>query len=170
MRFFVAIKENYMHTIYLLTGSNIGDSEANLLSASKSIHQQIGRTIAVSHVYQTEPWGNKDQQVFLNQVLKIETQLDPKQLLKTILEIENQMGRNRKIKWEPRIIDIDILFYDDQIINEEDLQVPHPLLHERRFTLIPLNEIASDFIHPKLHKSIKQLLEICEDNGIVEKL
>ena len=159
-----------MHIIYLLTGSNIGDSELNLLKASKFIHQQIGKVVAASHVYKTEPWGNKDQQVFLNQVLKIETQLEPKQLLKTILEIENQMGRDRKIKWEPRIIDIDILFYDDQIIDEENLQIPHPLLHERRFTLVPLNEIASSFIHPKLNKSINHLLEICEDNGIVEKL
>ena len=159
-----------MHIIYLLTGSNIGDSELNLLKASKFIHQQIGKVVAASHVYKTEPWGNKDQQVFLNQVLKIETQLEPKQLLKTILEIENQMGRDRKIKWEPRIIDIDILFYDDQIIDEENLQIPHPLLHERRFTLVPLNEIASSFIHPKLNKSISQLLKICADTGIVEKL
>jgi 2-amino-4-hydroxy-6-hydroxymethyldihydropteridine diphosphokinase len=159
-----------MHIIFLLTGSNIGDSELNLLNASKFIHQQIGKVVAASHVYKTEPWGNKDQQVFLNQVLKIETELDPKHLLKTILEIENAMGRNRKIKWEPRIIDIDILFYDDEIMDEENLQIPHPLLHERRFTLVPLNEIASSFIHPKLNKSINHLLEICEDNGIVEKL
>ena len=159
-----------MHTIYLLSGSNIGDSGANLQAASKYIHQQIGKVVAASQVYKTEPWGNKDQQVFLNQVLKIETNLSPQHLMQTILEIENTMGRNRKIKWEPRIIDIDILFFDDEIIDEENLQIPHPLLHERRFTLTPLNEIASDIIHPKLNKSINHLLEICEDNGIVEKL
>ncbi len=159
-----------MHIIYLLTGSNIGDSGANLQAASKYIHQQIGKVIAVSHVYQTEPWGNKDQQVFLNQVLKVETELAANQLLKTILGIETKMGRNRNIKWEPRIIDIDILFYDEEIIDEEDLKIPHPLLHERRFTLVPLNEIASTYIHPKLKKTISQLLENCIDTGIVEKL
>jgi 2-amino-4-hydroxy-6-hydroxymethyldihydropteridine diphosphokinase len=159
-----------MHIIYLLTGSNIGDSGANLQAASKYIHQQIGKVVTVSNVYQTEPWGNKDQQVFLNQVLKVETQLAANQLLKTILGIETTMGRNRNIKWEPRIIDIDILFYDEEIIEEEDLKVPHPLVHERRFTLVPLNEIASSFIHPKLNKSISQLLKICADKGIVEKL
>ena len=129
-----------MHTVYLLTGSNIGDSELNLLNASKFIQNQIGKVIASSHVYKTEPWGNKDQQLFLNQVLKVETELEPHQLLKTILEIENSMGRNRKIKWEPRIIDIDILFFNDEIIDQENLQIPHPLIHERRFTLIPLNK------------------------------
>jgi 2-amino-4-hydroxy-6-hydroxymethyldihydropteridine diphosphokinase len=159
-----------MHKIFLLTGSNIGDSGANLQTASKFIHQQIGKVVAVSQVYKTEPWGNKNQQVFLNQVLKIETNLSPQLLMHTILQIENAMGRNRKVKWEPRIIDIDILFFDDEIIDEEDLQIPHPLLHERRFTLVPLNEIASDFIHPKLKKTIQQLLTNCTDNGIVEKL
>lgn len=157
-----------MHKIFLLTGSNIGDSESNLLSASKFIHQQIGKVVAASHVYKTEPWGNKNQQLFLNQVLKIETELAPNTLMKTILEIETAMGRNRKIKWEPRIIDIDILFYDDEIIDEENLKVPHPLIHERRFTLVPLNEIAPTFIHPKFKKTISELLQNCSDTGKVE--
>ena len=102
--------------------------------------------------------------------MKVETELAANQLLKTILGIETKMGRNRNIKWEPRIIDIDILFYDEEIIDEEDLKIPHPLLHERRFTLVPLNEIASTYIHPKLKKTISQLLENCIDTGIVEKL
>ena len=89
--------------------------------------------------------------------------------MQTILEIENTMGRNRKIKWEPRIIDIDILFFDDEILDEENLKIPHPLLHERLFTLVPLNEIASTFIHPKLKKTISELLLNCSDTGKVEK-
>jgi len=159
-----------MHTIYLLTGTNIGDSKTNLQTAFDFIQQQIGKIIDASHVYKTEPWGNKDQQLFLNQVLKVETQLSPYQLLETILEIEKGMGRNRKVKYEPRIIDIDILFFDDEIIDENDLQIPHPLLHERRFTLVPLNEIATNLIHPKFKKTIAQLLNECTDSGIVEKL
>ena len=159
-----------MHAIYLLTGSNIGDSKSNLQTASNHIHQQIGNVERLSSIYKTEPWGNKNQQAFLNQVLQVQTQLTPHQLIKKILEIENEMGRNRQVKWEPRIIDIDILFYDDLIINETDLQIPHPLLHQRRFTLVPLHEIAPQLIHPKLHKSISQLLSICTDLGMVEKL
>jgi len=159
-----------MHTIYLLTGSNIGDSELNLLNASKFIHQQIGKVVAASHVYKTEPWGNKDQQAFLNQVLKVETELNAYQLIKSILGIENKMGRNRNIKWEPRIIDIDILFFDNEIIDEENLKIPHPLLHERRFTLVPLNEIASNLVHPVFQKKVVVLLQNCIDTGIVEKL
>jgi 2-amino-4-hydroxy-6-hydroxymethyldihydropteridine diphosphokinase len=159
-----------MHIIYLLTGSNIGDSKANLQTASNHIQQQLGKVEKISSIYKTEPWGNKNQQAFLNQVLQVQTQLTPHQLIKTILEIENKMGRNRELKWEPRIIDIDILFYDDLIINETDLQIPHPLLHQRRFTLVPLHEIAPQLIHPILQKNISQLLLACTDLGMVEKL
>jgi 2-amino-4-hydroxy-6-hydroxymethyldihydropteridine diphosphokinase len=159
-----------MPAIYLLTGSNIGDSAANLHQAFLLIERQIGRVEAASSVYQTEPWGNKDQQVFLNQVLLVQTELSPDQVLKTLLDIEQGMGRNRIVKWEPRIIDIDILFYDQLILSETGLTIPHPLLHQRRFVLTPLNEIAPAYVHPVFHRTISELLAGCPDTGTVEKL
>ncbi len=159
-----------MQKIYLLTGSNIGNSQAHLQSAIEHIAGAIGVISKRSGVYKTEPWGNKNQQDFLNQVLEVETGLSPQEVLTTILGIELEMGRNRKHKWEPRIIDIDLLFYADYIIYTPDLIVPHPLLQERRFTLLPLAEIAPDFIHPVLDQTIKVLLESCTDTSLVEKM
>jgi 2-amino-4-hydroxy-6-hydroxymethyldihydropteridine diphosphokinase len=106
----------------------------------------------------------------LNQVLEVETIVSSQVLLQTILTIEQEMGRNRKQKWEARIIDIDILFYGAEIINTKNLVVPHPLLHQRRFTLLPLTEIAPNMEHPVLHQTISQLLQICPDQGLVEKM
>lgn len=159
-----------MHTVYLLTGSNIGDSTANLLNASILIHQRIGKIVDASSVYKTEPWGNKQQQDFLNQVLKVETMLSANEVMQNIFEAEKEMGRTRIHKWEPRIIDIDILFFDTIVINETHLKIPHPLLQNRMFTLIPLNELSPKLNHPVLNKSISQLLNECTDKGIVEKL
>ncbi|MFI5220950.1 MAG: 2-amino-4-hydroxy-6-hydroxymethyldihydropteridine diphosphokinase [Bacteroidia bacterium] len=159
-----------MHTTYLLTGSNMGDSLANLNRARLIIEKKVGEIKKISSVYKTEPWGNRDQQSFFNEVLKVHTELEPDSLLKTILEIEKEMGRSRNIKWEPRIIDIDILFFDDLISDSIDLKIPHPLLQERRFTLVPMNEVASEFIHPVFKKSISRLLSECSDTGNVEKL
>jgi 2-amino-4-hydroxy-6-hydroxymethyldihydropteridine diphosphokinase len=159
-----------MGICYLLTGSNIGDSQAHLLEALKHIEEQIGEVLAVSSVYKTEPWGNKNQQDFLNQVLEVHSSLHPEVVLDRILAIEQLMGRNREVKWEPRVIDIDILFARDQQIQTPELQIPHPLLHERRFTLLPLSEIAPELVHPVFHKSILELLADCPDTGLVVKL
>jgi 2-amino-4-hydroxy-6-hydroxymethyldihydropteridine diphosphokinase len=159
-----------MTAVYLLTGSNMGDSQANLSTTIMHIRQRVGEVVKISCLYKTEPWGNKDQQVFLNQVMEVHTELSPQELLKTILGIEHEMGRNRDIKWGPRVIDIDILFFGDRIINESELTIPHPFLHERRFTLVPLVEIAPHLQHPVFHKTIAQLLEECADKGVVEKL
>ncbi len=159
-----------MHKVYLLTGSNIGNALQNLQRANDFIENQIGKIEAKSLVYKTEPWGNKEQEIFLNQLIVVHTDFSAQQVLKSILAIETEMGRNRLIKWEPRIIDIDILFFDDTIIDETDLKIPHPFIHERRFALIPLNEISPNFLHPVYNKTISELLQTCTDTGIVERL
>jgi 2-amino-4-hydroxy-6-hydroxymethyldihydropteridine diphosphokinase len=158
-----------MSTSFLLLGSNLGNPPKNLASAIALIGQRAGTIRQQSSVYKTAPWGNTDQDVFYNQVLRLETTLDPYELITTVLQIEQEMGRKREQKWEPRIIDIDILFYDDLVL-EGNLNIPHPLLHRRRFTLEPLNEIVPTLMHPVLKKSVTELLEICEDTGFVEKM
>lgn len=159
-----------MTKVYLLTGSNIGNSQEHLMKVKTFIQDQIGVLVSYSSIYKTEPWGNKNQQDFLNQVLEIETVLTPQDLLVEILSIEKTMGRNRLSKWEPRVIDIDILFYGSLILDTPDLNIPHPLLHERRFTLLPLHEIAPEFIHPLFQLPIFSLLKNCADPGLVEKM
>ena len=155
--------------VYLLTGSNVGDSSALLKEAKLAIQKQVGEIEAASHLYKTAPWGNTNQQDFLNQVLAVNTILSATDVLKIILNIELQMGRTRKKKWAPRTIDIDILFFNNEFIQEENLIVPHPLLHQRRFTLVPLAEIAPNYSHPLLHQSIFNLLQHCNDDSVVEK-
>lgn len=156
--------------VFLLTGSNVGDSSALLNEAKLAIKKQVGEIEAASHLYKTAPWGNTNQQDFLNQVLAVNTNLSAYDVLKTILNIELSMGRIREEKWAPRTIDIDILFFNTEIIQQENLIVPHPLLHQRRFTLVPLAEIAPDYVHPTLHQTNTQLLQQCPDDSIVEKL
>lgn len=159
-----------MHNVYLLTGSNVGDSLALLNTAIKHINTQVGKVIQQSSIYKTAPWGNVNQQHFYNQVLLVQTTLSAHQVLQTILQIELDMGRVRELKWAPRTIDIDILFYDNLVMDEDDLTVPHPLLHLRKFTLQPMAELAANLVHPKLHATISQLLVLCPDTGLVEKL
>jgi len=156
--------------VFLLTGSNVGDSSALLNEAKLAIKKQVGEIEAASHLYKTAPWGNTNQQDFLNQVLAVNTNLSAYDVLKTILNIELSMGRIREEKWAPRTIDIDILFFNTEIIQQENLIVPHPLLHQRRFTLVPLAEIAPYYVHPILHQTNTQLLQQCPDDNIVEKL
>ena len=157
-------------TIYLLTGSNIGNSQAYLQIAIEKITVALGSITKQSSIYITEPWGNTNQQDFLNQVLEVETALTAHEVLTIILAIETEMGRNRLHKWEPRMIDIDLLFYADEIIESDELVVPHPLLHQRRFTLLPLAEIAANVVHPIFNKTVSELLIDCTDTSLVEKM
>jgi 2-amino-4-hydroxy-6-hydroxymethyldihydropteridine diphosphokinase len=159
-----------VHNVYLITGSNLGNSLSNLLHVKKLIREQLGEIIHESSVYKTAPWGNLNQQDFLNQALHIQTSISPQALMREILTIESSMGRKRIEKWEPRIIDVDILFYDTLVLDIPDLVIPHPLLHERRFVLAPLFDIAPNFIHPQLNKSVSELLDSCNDMSKVDKL
>lgn len=146
-----------IHTAILHTGSNIGDRASNLRIAAAQVAEKAGPILRASAVYSTQPWGIAGQPDFLNQALCISTELEPKALLETILEIEKSMGRERREKWGQRIIDIDIIFYDDRIVHEEGLHIPHPQMHLRNFVLAPLSEIAPGWIHPELGKAVIEL-------------
>ncbi len=156
--------------IYLLLGTNLGDRLQNLAEARLHINSYAGKITRESQVYETLPWGVTEQPNYLNQVVEIETVLAPDNLLGVLLQIEKKMGRVRKDKWEARIMDIDILFYSDKVIQTEGLTIPHPRLQERNFTLIPLAELNPALIHPVLNKSIYELLECCPDTLTVSKL
>ncbi len=154
---------NNMNNIYLLTGGNLGNRLQNLQKAFTLIDEMAGNVIAKSAIYETTAWGVTNQPSFLNQVLLCTTQFTAEQLLQTILLIEKQMGRERIEKLGPRIIDIDVLFYNDDVIDLPELKVPHPEIANRRFVLQPLHEIAPDYIHPVLKKTIADLLKDCSD-------
>ncbi len=153
-----------MKRVFLLLGSNIGNKKEVIITAIRQINSKAGYVVQTSALYETAPWGIEDQDLFLNAVVEIETELSASALLTTILGIEQQLGRTRLVpKNGPRIIDIDILLYADEVINADDLTVPHPAMAQRRFTLVPMVEIAKDYIHPVLHKTISELLEECPD-------
>ena len=158
-----------MSPVYLLIGGNMGDRMEYLQLATNAIHQQAGRIISRSAIYETEAWGLTNQDKFLNQALCIETLLPPKELLQILLQIEEDMGRKRETRYGPRIIDIDILFYGQEIIREPHLKIPHPEIQNRRFALQCLDDIAPEFRHPVLHKTIAQLLAECADPLVVNK-
>jgi 2-amino-4-hydroxy-6-hydroxymethyldihydropteridine diphosphokinase len=159
-----------MNKAYLLTGGNEGDRYLNLQQARTNIEHICGRIIQVSSLYETAPWGNSNQADFLNQVLIVETQMNPHELLAAILFIEEKGGRIRTVRNAPRTIDIDILFYNQLVLDQPGLHIPHPRIAERRFVLEPLNEISPDLIHPVSGKSIRQLLQECKDELAVKKI
>jgi 2-amino-4-hydroxy-6-hydroxymethyldihydropteridine diphosphokinase len=159
-----------MNTAYLLIGGNMGDTKQNLEKACSLINDQCGHVSKLSSLYKTAAWGNTEQPDFLNQALEIKTLLNARQLIRRILKIEKQMGRIRKEKYGPRIIDIDILLYNEETHEMPFLKVPHPELHNRRFALTPLAEIAPTVLHPGLKKNISELLNICPDQSAVEKI
>ena len=158
-----------MTIVYLLLGSNQNNPNKQLAKARSFIAKQIGGITRSSGLYQTAAWGNTNQPDFLNQVVIAETLLSPQQTMQTILSIEEKMGRIRTKKNAPRIIDIDILFFNKHVIDTRDLTVPHPQLQNRNFVLIPLNELSPNFIHPVLQKTIHQLLRISPDTLTVKK-
>lgn len=152
-----------MPEVYLLLGGNLGDRSAYLAQARAYITAQVGLIKKCSGIYETAAWGNTDQPAFLNQVLKVQASLAPEQVLRQVNGIEQELGRVRHEHWGARVIDIDILFYDQLVLQSQRLTIPHPQLHLRRFTLLPLAEISPDLVHPVLRKSIYELLEACED-------
>ena len=157
--------------IFLLLGSNLGNRQLILQEARILISKGIGEIVRKSSVYETAPWGFNVADLFLNQVVVVETRLQPDVLLSRLLEIEASMGRIRNKKaYQSRIIDLDILFYHDLVISGPDLVLPHPRLHLRKFTLIPLNEIASGLVHPVFGKTINTLLTECKDTLVVNKV
>lgn len=157
-----------MKKVFLGLGSNLGDKAEYLKAAKIRIEDSIGSVVAASAVYETEPWGFESEHEFLNQVLCIETNLSPSGLLGRILMIESQLGRIRcENQFSSRSIDIDILLYNNEIVNETALRIPHPKMNERRFVLVPLAEIAPDLIHPGLNKSVEYLLKSCTDTAKV---
>lgn len=152
-----------MNGIYLIIGGNMGERENNLLECKELINKAIGEIEQESAIYETAAWGKTDQPSFLNQVFFLKSILNPNQILTTCLAIESQMGRVRHEKWEARKIDIDILLYNDEVIDEEDLSIPHPHMKNRRFVLKPLADIAPNVVHPVYNKTIIELLENCPD-------
>lgn len=158
-----------MANLYLGLGSNLGDRHRLLEQARTAISRRLGPVAAASGLYRTGAWGRTDQPDFLNQVVLVHTGRPPRQCLQIAQQIEAELGRERQQHWGSRTIDIDLLYYDGQVIDEPDLRIPHPLLQERRFVLQPLAEVAPDFVHPELGQSNRQLLEQCPDPLTVEK-
>lgn len=151
-----------MKRVYLLLGSNLGDKRKQLSIARDHIKSYFDLE-ECSGLYQSAAWGIEDQPSFINQVLKGNCMLSPEELLENILNTEKIMGRERKVKWGERLIDIDILYFGSQILDMKTLQIPHPYIHKRRFTLQPIADISPGFIHPVFNRTQAQLLECCED-------
>ncbi len=158
-----------MFNVYLGLGSNLGNREKMLEKAAKLINERIGAVEQESAIYETAAWGNKDQPLFLNQVIKVVTKLLPEEVLTQITQIEEELQRKRIAHWGTRTIDIDILFYGNEIVNSTDLIIPHKYMTERNFVLAPLNEIASSFVHPVLKETVADLYKNCCDNLPVVK-
>jgi len=149
-----------MSIAYIGLGSNIGNKSENILHALNLLNQNHDiKIIKISSFYETEPIGYEDQDWFINAVAELETYISPKRLLGILLGIEQEMGRKREIKWGPRIIDLDLLLYNELCLNKPDLIIPHPRMHERAFVLVPLAEIAENAIHPVFNQSIKEILD-----------
>ena len=153
-----------MSRVYLSLGTNLENKTGNLLQAIVCISKKIGILSAFSSIYETKPWGYESANDFLNMAVCVETFLPPEEILTITKSIEKSIGREEKTvnSYRDRLIDIDIIAYDDLILDSGNLQLPHPLFHERRFVLEPMNEIAPDFIHPVLHKKVSELFEELE--------
>lgn len=159
----------YTNKAYLLTGGNQGDRLLYLQQALDLLNEHDGKVVNHSPVYETAAWGNERQSAFLNQALEFDTTYNARELMTKLLWVEEQMGRQRLERYGPRTIDIDILFFNNGIYATPELIIPHPELQNRRFVLQPLSDIAADFIHPVLKKSVSQLLQECPDELPVKK-
>ena len=153
------------HIVYLALGTNLGDRSGNLKQAIAALTPQLD-VKAKSQVYETPPWGFEEQPKFLNQVVKANTYLDPEPLLKHLKRLEVALGRQESFPNGPRLIDIDLLFYDDLVLNKPSLVIPHPRLHERGFVLLPLMDIAPNLVHPVQQKTVQELVALVNVQGI----
>lgn len=158
-----------MNHAYLLTGGNLGNRAESLKNAVAMIAENAGNVLQLSSLYETAAWGTKDQPDYLNQAVFLETKQTASDLLHTLLNIEKQLGRFRQEKYGARVIDIDILFFNNEIVKEHDLIIPHPHIQNRRFVLVPMVEIAPEYCHPILNKTMAELLEVCPDPLNVKK-
>lgn len=159
-----------MNLVYLILGGNKGDKLKNLQFAIEQLEKKAGRILKKSDIYVTAAWGNPDQPDFFNQVVCLQTELSAQELLSQLLKIEEELGRIRgHQKWVERTMDIDILFFNDSIIKTDNLTIPHPYIQDRKFVLIPMAELAPEFIHPELNKNIETLLDECKDELEVKK-
>lgn len=159
------IKRFYVNSAYIILGGNLGDKRKNLETAQRLVSLQIGKIKRSSGIYETEPWGFEDSRNFFNQVIEIDTGLNPPELLERIKKIEAKFGRIKKQskKYQSRQMDMDILFFNNEIIRLPGLTIPHPRIHERNFVLVPLSELAADFVHPIFNQTILQLKSQCKD-------
>jgi 2-amino-4-hydroxy-6-hydroxymethyldihydropteridine diphosphokinase len=156
------------HIVYLSLGTNLGNRAANLKQAVSSLSPQM-RVMKKSSIYETPPWGYTEQDPFLNQAVMVTTILEPEPLLKHIKRLEVAMGRKASFRYGPRLIDIDILFYDDLILETPTVVIPHPYVHERGFVLIPLMDIAPDLMHPVMKRNIREMVAFCDDLSGIKK-
>jgi 2-amino-4-hydroxy-6-hydroxymethyldihydropteridine diphosphokinase len=154
------------HTVYIALGTNLGKRLANLQTAIQTLPPEV-IVLAESHIYETPPWGFEDQPAFLNMVVKAETELEPEELLQYLKGLEAELGREQNFRWGPRLIDLDILFYDDLVLDTPLLVIPHPRLQERAFVLVPLMDVAPELIHPVIMKSVRELIAKVDTQGIV---
>ena len=157
--------------VFLGLGSNLADREAWLDMALEKITESVGPVSACSGIYETEPWGFESEDSFLNMVVQVHTDLNPAELLKKLTIIEKQLGRTRAgKKYSSRTIDIDILLFGERVIDRSGLKIPHPLMHERKFVLVPLCDLAPELVHPVLNKTFAELLKECRDDSNVKKI
>ncbi len=152
-----------MHSVIIAIGTNVGNKKENIETAVKKMENNRMKIVKMAKSFKTLPYGYKEQPAFLNTAVEIETSLSPEKLLEELLKIEKEMGRIRKVHWGPRIIDLDIIFFDNLIINEEKLKIPHPDMQNRFFVLKPLMEIAPCRVHPKFCETVKTLFEKLEN-------
>ena len=158
-----------MNIVFLQLGGNLGDRKQLLIDSILAIENRVGNIVDFSKVYESAPWRVEGQKNYLNQILKVRTTLLADEVLSNVLDVEKQLGRVRIEKWGERLIDIDIIFYNDSIIETPDLCVPHKHLHERMFVLTPLHNIAPEMVHPKYNKTIEELLNMCTDTELVKE-
>ena len=153
------------HIVYIALGTNLGDRRANLKEAIAALSPQLDVKTR-SQIYETPPWGYEDQPKFLNQVIQAQTYLEPELLLKHLKRLEVALGRKESFRNGPRLIDIDILFYDELVLNKPSLVIPHPRLHKRGFVLLPLMDIAPELVHPVHQKTVREMAAECDLEGI----